>query len=68
VNRDEAERVADEINHTPGWGVLEVFELGVLNANNHEYGVRAWHQPSGTVEDIPGRSAWDILKAKFAKP
>ena len=68
MKRDEAERLAHEIDQTPGWQAMEVFEMPHVNTRNDEYGVRAWHQASGTIETIPSRSAWDILKAKFTTP
>ena len=66
VKSNEAERLADEINQMPDWQALKMTEMPYMNRDNIEYGVRVWHLPSGTTVNIPNRSTWELLKAKFA--
>jgi hypothetical protein len=65
LTKTEAERLAREIQATPGWQTTGFYHLDALSKTATAHGVYALHQPSRTVQQVFSRSAWATLKAKF---
>ncbi len=65
MTKAEAERLAREIQVTPGWQTAGFYHLDALSKTATAHGVYALHQPSKTVQQVFSRSAWAALKDKF---
>jgi hypothetical protein len=65
VTKAEADRMAEEVQRTPGWQTAGFYTLTALSKTATAHGVYALHRRTGTVQQIFNRSAWEALKAKY---
>jgi hypothetical protein len=65
LTKTEAERLADEIQQTPGWQTAGFYHLDALSKTATAHGVYALHQRTSTVQQVFSRSAWAALKTKY---
>lgn len=65
LTKIEAERLAREIQRTPGWQTAGFYHLEALSKTATAHGVYALHQATSTVQQVFSRSAWAALQAKF---
>lgn len=65
VTKAEADRMAQEIQRTPGWHTAGFYTLDALSKTATAQGVYALHKRTGTVQQVFSRAAWAALKAKY---